>query len=228
MRVAPQGTPSVRSAHTQGTRSVRSGRRAAALLAAVPLVFALSSCNRPAQPAGTEAVPGATAPAGASAESQIERGRMLVIGGACHDCHTPKKLGPNGPEADMSLALSGHPERAGVPQPAKNEGPWTTHVNDDLTAWSGAWGVSFAANLTPDQNTGIGIWTEDMFLNAMKEGKHMGTARPILPPMPWMYYGQLPDEDLRAMFAYLKSLPPIANRVPVPLDPSGKPIEEPQ
>lgn len=228
MRVAPQGTPSVRSARTQGTRLPRSGRQATALLAAVPLVLVLSGCNRAEQPAGTEAVPGATAPAAASAESQVERGRMLVIGGACHDCHTPKKLGPNGPEADMSLALSGHPESAGVPQPAKNEGPWTTHVNDHLTAWSGAWGVSFAANLTPDQNTGIGIWTEDMFLNAMKQGKHMGTARPILPPMPWMYYGQLPDEDLKAMFAYLKSLPPISNRVPVPLDPSGKPIEEPQ
>ena len=197
----------------------------------MPLVFALSGCNRAAQdaaPPGTEAVPGATAAAGAGAVSQVERGRLLVIGGACHDCHTPKKIGPNGPEADMSRSLSGHPESLGALQPAKNEGPWTTHVNDDLTAWSGAWGVSFAANLTPDQNTGLGIWTEDMFLNAMKQGKHMGTARPILPPMPWMYYGQLPDDDLRAMFAYLKSLPPIANRVPVPLDPSGKPIEEPQ
>jgi hypothetical protein len=219
MRSVPKGTPSRRSG----------AHRAVALLACVPVALVLSSCNRADAPApGTEAVPSATAPAGASAESQIERGKMLVIGGACHDCHTPKKIGPNGPEADMSLTLSGHPESAGVPQPAKNEGPWTTHVNDHLTAWSGAWGVSFAANLTPDQNTGLGIWTEDMFLNAMKQGKHMGTARPILPPMPWMYYGQLPEDDLKAMFAYLKSLPPIANRVPVPLGPDGKPIEEPQ
>jgi hypothetical protein len=219
MRSVPKGAPSRRS-HAQ---------RRVALLACVPVALALTSCNRADAPApGTEAVPGATAPATAGGQSQIDRGKMLVIGGACHDCHTPKKIGPNGPEADMSLTLSGHPESAGVPQPAKNEGPWTTHVNDHLTAWSGAWGVSFAANLTPDQNTGLGIWTEDMFLNAMKQGKHMGTARPILPPMPWMYYGQLPDDDLKAMFAYLKSLPPIANRVPVPLDPSGKPIEEPQ
>ena len=213
MRFVLKGTPS---------------RRCRALLACVPVALVLSSCNRAESPApGTEAVPSATAPA-AGAPSQVDRGKMLVIGGACHDCHTPKKIGPNGPEADMALALSGHPESAGVPQPAQNAGPWTTHVNDHLTAWSGAWGVSFAANLTPDQNTGLGIWTEDMFLNAMKQGKHMGTARPILPPMPWMYYGQLPDEDLKAMFAYLKSLPAIANRVPVPLDPSGKPIEEPQ
>jgi hypothetical protein len=223
MRFVPPGRPSLHS----GIQ-----RRAALLAAIVTVVFALSSCNRAteeAAPAGTEAVPSATAPAAAGTQSQIERGRMLIIGGGCHDCHTPKKIGPNGPEADMSVALSGHPESAGVPQPFKGDGgPWTTHVNDHLTAWNGAWGVSFAANLTPDQNTGLGIWTEDMFLNAMKQGKHMGTARPILPPMPWMYYGQLPDDDLKAMFAYLKSLPPIANRVPVPLDPSGKPIEEPQ
>jgi hypothetical protein len=134
-----------------------------------------------------------------------------------------------GPEADLDLALSGHPESAGVPQPFKGDaGAWTTHTNDHLTAWSGAWGVSFAANLTPDENTGLGIWTEQMFLDALKTGKHMGTARPILPPMPWNWYGQLPDDELKAMFAYLKSIKPIANRVPVPLDTSGKPIEEPQ
>jgi hypothetical protein len=99
--------------------------------------------------------------------------------------------------------------------------------NEDLTAWSGPWGASYAANLTPDQNTGLAIWTEDMFLAALKTGKHMGKGRQILPPMPWNWYGQLPDEDLKAMFAYLKSIPAISNRVPVPLGPDGKPIEEP-
>ena len=68
----------------------------------------------------------------------------------------------------------------------QNKGDVETHVNGHLTAWSGAWGVSFAANLTPDQNTGLGIWTEDMFLEAIKSGKHMGKGRQILPPMPWM------------------------------------------
>jgi hypothetical protein len=66
-----------------------------------------------------------------------------------------------------------------------------------------------------------------MFLAALKTGKHMGKGRQILPPMPWNWYGQLPDEDLKAMFAYLKSIPAISNRVPVPLGPDGKPIEEP-
>jgi hypothetical protein len=205
-------------------------QRRVALLACLPVAVALSGCNRPAnEPPGVNAVPSATAPAGAPAMSQVERGKLLINGGGCHDSHTPNLMTPRGPEADITNLLSGHPESAGVPQPFKGEGqPWSTHTNDHLTAWSGAWGVSFAANLTPDQNTGLGIWTEEMFLNALKQGKHMGTARPILPPMPWNWYGQLPDEDLKAMFAYLKSIPAISNRVPVPLDPSGKPIEEPQ
>ena len=200
--------------------------RVALVVASVPFAVALAACNRPAQPADAEP---AAAPAAPTAESQIERGRMLIIGGGCHDCHTPKKIGPNGPEADMDRALSGHPESQKITAPFKQpkDIPWTTHINDDLTAWSGAWGVSFAANLTPDENTGIGIWSEDMFVNALKQGKHMGKSRPILPPMPWYFYGQLPDQDLKAMFAYLKSIKPIQNRVPVPLTPDGKPLEAP-
>ena len=194
----------------------------------VTAAVALSGCGgdqtQVAQAPGTGAVPAA-----APAVSQVERGKMLVIGGGCHDCHTPKKVGPAGPEADMDRMLSGHPESEGVPPPFKpiKGSPYVIHINGHLTAWSGDWGVSFAANLTPDQNTGLGIWTEDMFVAALKQGKHMGKSRPILPPMPWNWYGQLPEEDLKAMFAYLKSIKPIANRVPVPLTPDGKPIEEP-
>jgi mono/diheme cytochrome c family protein len=206
-----------------------------ALLACVSTASVMSACNRPAnEPPGANAVPSATAPAGAPApltgQAQIDRGHLLVLGGGCHDCHTPKKFGPNGPEADMDRMLSGHPQDAKINAPIKNDpkSPWQIHANDHLTAWTGAWGVSFAANLTPDQNTGLGIWTEQMFVDAIKKGKHMGTSRQILPPMPWNWYGQLPDEDLKAIFAYLKSIKPIANRVPVPLGPDGKPIEAPQ
>jgi len=197
--------------------------RVALVSVSLPLLAALAGCGQP--PASTPAEP---APA-ASAASQIERGHMLIIGGGCHDCHTPKTLTPAGPEADMTRMLSGHPESDVITAPFKQEpgSKWTTHTNDHLTAWSGAWGVSYAANLTPDENTGIGIWTEDQFLTAIKQGKHMGAGRQILPPMPWNWYGQLPDEDLKAMFAYLKSIPPVSNRVPVPLGPDGKPIEAP-
>jgi mono/diheme cytochrome c family protein len=194
-------------------------RRVALVVATVPLAAALA-CNQPPPPPPA-------APA-APAMSQVERGKWLIIGGGCHDCHTPKKLGPNGPEADMDRMLSGHPESEKVTAPFKGpKSVWEIHINSHLTAWSGAWGVSFAANLTPDQNTGLGIWTEDMFVKALQQGKHMGTSRPILPPMPWNWYGQLPADDLKAMFAYLKSIPGIRNKVPVPLGPDGKPIEAP-
>jgi hypothetical protein len=112
-----------------------------------------------------------------------------------------QKLGPNGPEADLDRSLSGHPEKVGaIPhfQDAKGS-PYSTHTSDDLTAWSGAWGVSYAANLTPDETTGIGLWSEEQFVNAIKNGKHMGAGRPILPPMPWFWYNQLPDDDLKAL-----------------------------
>ena len=200
--------------------------RVALLTICVPVAIALSGCNN--APAVQAPAPG-DVPAAAPAMSQVDRGKKLIIGGGCHDCHTPKKIGPNGPEADMDRMLSGHPESEGVPPPFKpiKGSPYVIHINGHLTAWSGDWGVSFAANLTPDQNTGLGIWTEDMFLAALKQGKHMGKSRPILPPMPWNWYGQLPDNDLKAMFAYLKSIKPIANRVPVPLTPDGKPIEAP-
>ena len=150
--------------------------------------------------------------------SAIGRGRYLVTIAGCHDCHTPKKMGAKGPEPDMSRALSGHPETPKLPAPPKlAAGPWFASVSGDLTAWSGPWGVSYATNLTPDTNTGMGIWTEDMFVNAMRTGRHMGTSRPILPPMPWQNYAAMTDADLKAVFAYLRSLPPVKNRVPEPV-----------
>jgi hypothetical protein len=198
-----------------------------AVLVLLPVAVVVSGCNRVTQPA--QAPTTSDVPAAAPALSQVERGKNLIIGGGCHDCHTPKKMGPKGVEFDMDLQLSGHPESAGVPKPFVNAkgSSYLIHANDHLTAWSGPWGVSFAANLTPDQNTGLGIWTEDMFVKALKEGKHMGAGREILLPMPWFWYGQLPEEDLKAMFAYLKTIKPIANRVPVPLTPDGKPVEAP-
>lgn len=88
------------------------------------------------------------------------------------------------------------------------------------TAWAGPWGVSFTANLTPDENTGIGIWTEDIFMNTIRNGRHWGVARPLPPPMPWQAYRELTDEDLKSVYAYLRSIPPIHNRVPQPLSPA--------
>jgi mono/diheme cytochrome c family protein len=165
--------------------------------------------------------------AAAQAQSQIERGKKLVIGGACHDCHTPKKFGPNGPELDMDRMLSGHPEDIEVSAPYRPApgSPWAYGVTADLTAWSGPWGVSFPANLTPDPNTGLrsGVWTEALFIKALRTGKHMGVARDILPPMPWNFYGQLSDDDLKAIWAYLGTIRAINNHVPDPIPPVDVP-----
>lgn len=174
----------------------------------------------------SEAAPGAAAAtvaatvADAAPAEVIERGRYLVTVGGCHDCHTPWHVGPKGPEPDMSRMLSGHPQEAVVDQPPPAVGgPWIVSAYATNTAWSGPWGVSFTANLTPDENTGIGIWTEEIFISTLRSGKHWGQSRDILPPMPWFNYGKMTDEDLRAVFAYLRTIPPIHNRVPEPLPP---------
>ena len=157
-------------------------------------------------------------------KAKVERGRYLVLVGGCNDCHTPFKMGPNGPEPDMTRMLSGHPEALTMPPPpALGEGPWLWAGAATNTSFAGPWGVSFAANLTPDENTGLGIWTEETFVKAMRTGKHMGASRPILPPMPWQNVGQLTDGDLKAVYAYLRSIPPVRNHVPEPLPPSWGP-----
>ena len=97
------------------------------------------------------------------------------------------------------------------------EGPWVWSGAATNTAFSGPWGVSYTANLTPDQNTGLGIWTEDMFVQAIRTGRHMGVSRPINPPMPWPMYRNMTDSDLRAIFAFLQTIPAVKNKVPDPV-----------
>jgi hypothetical protein len=155
----------------------------------------------------------------------VERGKYLVAYGGCSDCHTPLKMGPTGPEPDLSRYLAGHPQEAVLPQPpALPMDSWSV-ATAGLTAWSGPWGISYAANLTPDVNTGMGIWTEEIFINAMRTGRHFGVSRPILPPMPWQGLAGLTDEDLRAIYAYLRSIKPIENRVPEAML-AGQPVHD--
>lgn len=160
-----------------------------------------------------------------TAGSSAARGEYLVSFGGCHDCHTPKLLTPGGPVADSTRLLSGHP--AGQALPAIPEGvigpnQWGALATNDFTAWAGPWGVSFAANLTPDA-TGLGSWTEEQFIASMRTGRHMGSGRPILPPMPWFEVATLTDEDLRAVYAYLRSIRPVRNPVPAPIPPATTP-----
>jgi len=158
----------------------------------------------------------------AASKEQIKRGEYLVNYGGCNDCHTPKLMTPKGPAPDPSRLLSGHPAGAPIPPapPAGVIGPspdqWGAVTNNDLTAWVGPWGTSYAANLTPDVATGLGGWTADQFIKTMRTGKHLGAGRPVLPPMPWFDLAFLNDRDLKAVFAYLKSVKPIQNQVPQP------------
>jgi hypothetical protein len=119
----------------------------------------------------------------------------------------------------MSRRLSGHPESLKADTAPKLPDPWMAAASTTFTAWSGPWGISYSANLTSDPNTGIGqnLWTEELFIRAIREGKHMGTSRPILPPMPWPVIRNLNDEDLKAIFAFLRTVPPISNHVPEPI-----------
>lgn len=157
----------------------------------------------------------------ADTEGPVARGRYLVFAGACADCHTPWKPGPDGPAPDPSRWLSGHPEGLALPPPpAMSEGPWLVSIAASNTAWSGPWGVSFTANLTPDPDTGLGRWTARNFVDAIRNGRHMGRGRPILPPMPYPMYREMSDDDLEAIFAYLQSIPAIRNQVPEPLPPA--------
>jgi cytochrome c553 len=157
-------------------------------------------------------------------KSQIKHGETLVMLGGCNDCHSPKLMTPKGPVPDPARLLSGHAANAQLPPvPGGVIGPgqWAALTNDDFTAWVGLWGISFAANLTPDMATGLGGWTAEQFIQSMRTGKHLGVGRPILPPMPTDNLAALTDSDLKAVFAYLKSLKPIKNQVPPPLPPKG-------
>ncbi len=157
--------------------------------------------------------------AGDANTARVKRGAQLAAFGGCVDCHTPFKLGPNGPEKDMARGLSGHPAELVLPPPPKLDGPWNWAGAGSMTAFVGPWGISYASNLTPDRETGIGTWSEKDFIAAMRKGKHLGVGRPIMPPMPWQSVGSLSDPDLRALFAYLKAQPPVANKVPEYLPP---------
>ena len=186
----------------------------------VLFIYAFSSF-KPGKPKITPADLNQTSPTQTLSKAEmIQRGKYLVNAIACHDCHSPKVMGPQGPVVDETRPLSGHP--AGNPLPPINKEALKNWIlfNQELTAFVGPWGVSYAANITSDA-TGIGNWTETQFLTALRKGKSKGLEknRMLLPPMPWEMYGKLNDTDLKAIYAYLKTTKPIKNVVPAPKPP---------
>lgn len=148
----------------------------------------------------------------------VKRGEYLVNAVGCDDCHSPKRMGPNGPEIIEELRFSGYPSERPLSRVD------TTTVNNgwmlfgtDLTSAVGPWGMSFAGNISSDA-TGIGNWKEEQFFKVIREGKFKGldNSRPLLPPMPWFVYKNFSDEDIRSIFAFLRSTKPVQNVVPAP------------
>lgn len=185
------------------------------LLMALFLLVILSSCNDknydkvPEEKQMTQA-------------DSIKKGEYIVATIGCTDCHTPKRMGERGPEDVPGMFLAGYPQNDSLPplsMDALNKG-WIL-FSPNFTATVGPWGISYAANLTPD-DTGIGTWTKEQFVTTLREGKFKGhkSGRDILPPMPWQNFAKLTDEDLESMFKYLKSIDPVKNAVPAPVPPN--------
>src|SRR5262245_16734482 len=111
------------------------------VLSAAALIFLASGLGRAVSPPpdSQDQKPAGPTPA--------QRGAYLVGAMGCNDCHTPWKLGPKGPEPDMTRELSGHPAELVMPPAPKPSGPWTWSGGVTNTAFAGAWGTSFTANL---------------------------------------------------------------------------------
>lgn len=165
---------------------------------------------QPAQPAKPAEAPAAKT----GSAAQIKRGEYLVTIAGCHDCHTPMKMTPLGLMPDFERSLMGHPPEAPDPTgtPGKSDLALT---GSDLTSWKMPYGLVYSRNLTPHKS-GLGEWTEAQFIKSLREGRHQGEGRPLLAPMPWPSTAAMTEEDLKALYAYLRTIKPINNTVPDP------------
>ena len=149
-----------------------------------------------------------TVPADWEQSSYLERGNYLVNHlGHCYGCHTP--LAPDG-RSDMSLYLSGVPAKfAGT-----KVGP------SQVAGFPGPRGArTYSKNLTPDPETGLGRWTEEQFLETFKHGVRPDGTRYAISPMEWNIYANMKEEDVRAIYRYLRTIKPIPNKVPANIPP---------
>jgi len=140
--------------------------------------------------------PAETTPAPADPAARVERGKVIAVVSGCHDCHTPGLMYG---APDFTRALSG-----------------------SEVGWLGPWGTSYARNLTPDPETGLGRYTAEQIVAALKGGRRLDGG-PMLPPMPWQNLASYSDEDLHALAVYLLSLPPVKHAVPDVVPPGKNP-----
>jgi mono/diheme cytochrome c family protein len=130
-----------------------------------------------------------------AAVDPVARGKYLAITSGCIDCHTPG-------------TLYGAPDT-------------TRMLSGSELGWQGPWGVTYPRNLTPDMETGLGKYTADQIVTAIRTGKRLDGS-PMLPPMPWPEYSQMTDADLQAIAAYLKSIPAVSHKAPDRVPPGKK------
>ncbi len=162
-------------------------------LMAFALALGLASCAKTAQ--NTSSTDSTTTTVVLTPEQKLARGRYLAEIIGCNDCHTPG-------------ALYGTPDL-------------TRQLAGSEIGWTGPWGTSYAANLTPDSSTGIGTYSEDEIVTAFTKGVKKSGA-PVLPPMPWPNFARMTAEDAHAIAAYLKSIPAIVHAVPQNLAPGQR------
>jgi mono/diheme cytochrome c family protein len=186
-------------------------------LMGISLVVALAvRCSQPSEQSSPTTATSEQQLFGGVYATEVAWGDHLVRVGGCGDCHTPKKMTDKGPVQDSSLLLSGHPAQMPAPPVDQKElAAKGVAATQTLTAWVGPWGTSYAANISSD-STGIGNWKYEQFEKAIREGKYHGLdgSRPIMPPMPLEALMHYTDDEMKAIFAYLKSTPPVKNVVP--------------
>lgn len=150
-------------------------------------------------------------------ELEIIQGKALTVENGCIYCHSPKIQSENDLLPDPERLFSGHPEEnklPDIPEGLIGEGKWFGLYTAEFTAWGGPWGVTYASNLTPDKETGIGAWTEENFISILSLGIHSSLTRTIMPPMPWDEISLLSDSQLKAIYRYLQTVKPVRNDVP--------------
>ena len=131
---------------------------------------------------------GALAPGALAAD--VARGKYLVSIAGCNDCHTP---GYFFGKADGSRYLGGSDVGFEIPNLGIFHGP----------------------NLTPDKETGLGGWTDEQIVTAFTTGKRPD-GRELAPVMPWRAFANFSKEDVAAIVAFLRTLPPVHNKVAGP------------
>ena len=198
------------------------------LLVAISVFFSCSSKEEP--PPQIQENPKKSEQDEIYRQYNIERGKRLVELGGCSMCHTPKIKTAMGYRPDKDRFLSGYPEDKDLPnlpyaEVVAGESDRSFYTTD-ATIWVGRWGVSFAPNLTPDPETGIGAWTEDDFINVFRGNQHFPEGQEIVTPMPINVYSQLSFFELRSIYIYLQTIEPISNEVPTRIYPESDIFEE--